>query len=387
MQAVPKRLNHSKVSLQLLLFVDKRSGSRELQTIRACLDRLQADRPFELQIVDVGQQPYLAEHFRLVATPALIKISPEPRHTLAGSNLVEQLETWWSRWISGVKDAEGDLDESAEMLSSANSGNGSVACTAEVMQLTDEIFQLKQEKAELLEQLQFKDRVIALLAHDLRNPLTAVTLALGTLELAQKSTSDFALNLKPGLMEQLIQQSRAQIRSMDRLIADILQAARGSSAELRIQPHKLELGVLCRDVILQMQERMQNKSQKIEVDIPQDLPFVHADGERVRQVLTNLLDNAIKYTPEGGTIKLAVLHRTTGKIQVLVADDGPGIPEAESDRIFEDRFRLERDRDRDGYGLGLSLCQRIVRSHYGRIWVESVPGQGSCFNFTLPVYR
>ncbi|MBW4617920.1 MAG: histidine kinase [Cyanosarcina radialis HA8281-LM2] len=387
MQAVPKRLNHSKVSLQLLLFVDKRSGSRELQTIRACLDRLQADRPFELQIVDVGQQPYLAEHFRLVATPALIKISPEPRQTLAGSNLVEQLETWWSRWISGIKDVEADLDGSAETISSTTDGNGSVACTAEVMQLADEIFQLKQEKTELLEQLQFKDRVIALLAHDLRNPLTAVTLALGTLELAQNSIGDFALNLKPGLMEQLIQQSRAQIRSMDRLIADILQAARGSSAELRIQPHKLELGSLCRDVVLQMQEGMQNKSQKIEVDIPQDLPFVHADGERVRQVLVNLLDNAIKYTPEGGTIKLAVLHRTTGKIQVLVADDGPGIPEAESDRIFEDRFRLERDRDRDGYGLGLSLCQRIVRSHYGRIWVESVPGQGSCFNFTLPVYR
>jgi two-component system clock-associated histidine kinase SasA len=388
MQAVPERLNHSKASLQLLLFVDKRPGSREqIQSIRAYLEQLQTDYPFELQIIDVGQQPYLAEHFRLVATPALMKISPEPKQTLAGSNLVHQLETWWTRWITAVKDFQEETGDGSDTGASPSPGNDSVALTAEVMQLADEIFHLKQEKTELLEQLQFKDRVIALLAHDLRNPLTAIALALGTLELAQNASGEAGLNLKPGLTEQLIQQARSQIRLMDRLIADILQAARGSSSELKIQPHKLDLGSLCQDVVSQMLEGMQKKSQKIEIDIPQDLPFVHADGERVRQVIVNLLDNAIKYTPEEGSLKLAILHRTTGKIQVMVGDNGPGIPEENRDRIFEDHFRLERDSDREGYGLGLSLCQRIVRAHYGRIWVESIPGQGSSFNFTLPVYR
>jgi two-component system clock-associated histidine kinase SasA len=118
-----------------------------------------------------------------------------------------------------------------------------------------------------------------------------------------------------------------------------------------------------------------------------DLPFVYADEERVRQVIVNLLDNACKYTPADGTIKLTLLHRTTEKIQVSVCDNGPGIPESDRDRIFENRFRLERDEASEGYGLGLSLCQRIVRAHFGTIWVESALGKGSCFHFTLPVYR
>ncbi|HEY9815474.1 MAG TPA: ATP-binding protein, partial [Candidatus Obscuribacterales bacterium] len=122
-------------------------------------------------------------------------------------------------------------------------------------------------------------------------------------------------------------------------------------------------------------------------DIPSDLPRVYADPERVEQVLMNLLDNAIKYTPVSGRIRLTILHRTTQKVQVSICDDGPGIPEENCDRIFEDRFRLERDESKDGYGIGLSLCQRVIRAHYGQIWVDSVPSQGSCFHFTLPVYR
>jgi two-component system clock-associated histidine kinase SasA len=81
-----------------------------------------------------------------------------------------------------------------------------------------------------------------------------------------------------------------------------------------------------------------------------------------------------------------VLHRTLQKVQVSVCDNGPGIPSENRDRIFEERFRLKRDQDKDGYGLGLSLCQRIIRAHYGQIWVDSSPN-GSCFHFTLPVIR
>jgi two-component system clock-associated histidine kinase SasA len=122
-------------------------------------------------------------------------------------------------------------------------------------------------------------------------------------------------------------------------------------------------------------------------DIPSDLPLVYADPERVRQVLINLLDNAIKYAPAQGTIAISVLHRTTQKVQVSICDNGPGVPEENHERIFEEHFRLKRDEAQEGYGIGLALCQRIVRAHYGQIWVDSVPNQGSCFHFTLPVYR
>ncbi|CAN1212075.1 hypothetical protein TUMEXPCC7403_17850 [Tumidithrix helvetica PCC 7403] len=100
----------------------------------------------------------------------------------------------------------------------------------------------------------------------------------------------------------------------------------------------------------------------------------------------NLLGNAIKYTPSGGKIELNVLHRTAQKIEVSIVDNGPGIPTEKRDRVFDDRYRLERDDQADGYGIGLSLCRRIIRAHYGQIWVDDAGIQGSSFHFTLPVY-
>jgi two-component system, OmpR family, clock-associated histidine kinase SasA len=107
----------------------------------------------------------------------------------------------------------------------------------------------------------------------------------------------------------------------------------------------------------------------------------------LRQLLVNLLDNATKYTPQGGQISLSVLHRTSQKVQVTVCDTGPGIPPEKQERIFEGHFRLERDEKQEGYGLGLALCRRIAQAHYGQIWVDSSPNRGSSFHFTLPVYR
>jgi two-component system clock-associated histidine kinase SasA len=140
-------------------------------------------------------------------------------------------------------------------------------------------------------------------------------------------------------------------------------------------------------ILADMEPKIMAKSQRLQVDIPLDLPCIHADGDHIRQVIVNLLDNAIKYTPEGGVIKLSVLHRTTQKVQICIHDDGPGIPVEKQKFIFKDSFRLERDEDKEGYGIGLALCQRIIRAHYGQLWVDSTPGEGSAFQFTLPVYR
>jgi len=141
------------------------------------------------------------------------------------------------------------------------------------------------------------------------------------------------------------------------------------------------------EVLDALSDRFQAKSQHVEQDIPSDLPTIRADSERVRQVVTNLLDNAIKYTPVAGTIHVSILHRTAQKVQVSICDNGPGIPEENRERIFEDHYRLKRDEAKDGYGIGLSLCQRIIRAHYGQIWVDSTTSQGSCFHFTLPVFK
>ena len=396
MQAPPQTLTNAEVPLQILLFVDQRPNAKEqIQQIRRFLTDLRAEYPFELQVIDVGEQPHLAEHFRLVATPALIKIHPDPRQTLTGTNLIAQLKDCWSRWQTSVEDflehraeLENFVPEETEFPASDPLAKiSAIAHSSELLQLADQIFNLKKEKEDLQAQLQFKDQIISMLAHDLRNPLTAASLAIETLEIGHKAQEGQGYRLTPALTSQLLKHGRSQIRTIDRMITDILQSARGSSAELQILPQKLELGALCQTVLENLEERFRTKSQKVDADIPSDLPIVYADEERVRQVLTNILDNAAKYTPIEGTIHVSMLHRTSQKVQISICDDGPGVPEENRERIFEDHFRLQRDQAQEGYGIGLSLCQRIVRAHYGQIWVDSVPNQGSCFHFTLPVYR
>lgn len=393
MQVSPDQPINSEAPLQLLLFVDGRPQSRQqVQQIRAYLQGLSAEYSFELQIIDVGQQPYLAEHFKLVATPALVKIHPEPQQTLAGSNIIAQLKSWWPRWQAAteaflnLQENLKDISDQDEYVVRPDSTIHSVAVSAELIKLADEIFDLKQEKEKLKEQLQFKDRVIAMLAHDLRNPLTAAAIAIETLQNNFDVENGKFEILKPKMAEHLLKQARAQTKIIDRMVADLLQVGRGNDTNLPIVPQKLELNKLSLEVLAELRDRCIAKSQKIETDIPNDLPLVYADPERIRQVLINLLDNAIKYTPNGGVISLSALHRTTQKVQFSIGDNGPGIPPENRDRIFENHYRLERDEGKDGYGIGLSLCQRIIRAHYGQIWVDSNPTGGSWFHFTLPVY-
>ena len=170
------------------------------------------------------------------------------------------------------------------------------------------------------------------------------------------------------------------------MITDLLQVGRGKDTKIPISPQKIALADICLEVLEELRESCNAKSLEIIKDIPQDLPYVYADPERIRQVLINLLDNAIKYTPPEGTVTIAGLHRTSQKVQFSIGDSGPGIPEENRDRIFENRFRLERDEAKDGYGIGLSLCQKIVQAHYGQIWVDRAPTGGAWFHFILPVY-
>lgn len=379
----------SDTALQLLLFVDKRPISNErIRQIRARLKELAeaSAHAYDLQVVDVSEQPHLAEYFKLMATPSLIKIHPQPRQVLAGTNLIAQIETWWPRWQRAIEEYR-----TAPM--ELGNGDGkqiqSVVQAAEFLRLSDEVFKLQREKEELQAQLQFKDQLMAILAHDLRNPLTTLSIALETLEMGMTREIKHP-RMTPELLGQIIRQARTQARALDRMITDILQVARDRGAELRIQPQQLDLADLCLEVIARLQEQFQAKTQQIQTDFPSDLPTVYADPNRVRQVLVNLLDNASKYTPLNGKITLSILHRTTQKVQVSISDNGPGIPIENQERIFDDRFRLQRDQAQAGYGIGLALCKRVVQSHFGQIWVDSEIEQGkggSCFHFTLPVYR
>ena len=382
-------------SLQLLLFLDERTSSYVYnQEIRDRLASLNAEDAFELQIVDVGKQPDLAEHYRVIATPALLKLHPKPRQILAGSNLIDQIDNWWDRWQEELfaegndfANNSGTIATSVQQQTEPLLLSDSHSYISKLIKLTDEVFTLKQEKEELLDRLKLQDRAMSVLAHDLRNPLTAAALALGTLEIIHNPQDYRANSLDPVKIARLIERARSQLESIDRLVNDILQPRATTNTDVDLSPQKLNLIQLIFGVISQLDPQFQTKSQTITTDVPQDIPAVHGDGDKLRQVITNLLDNASKYTPAGGRIHVSALHRTAQTIQISIADSGLGIPKENQKNIFQDRQRLDRDLSQSGYGIGLSVCQQIVRAHYGQIWVESMPGKGSVFNFTLLVYR
>lgn len=371
------------IPLQLLLFVDDRFKTKEeLRRIRATLENLSEGKDYySLQEVNVAQEPHLTEYYRVIATPTLIRIFPGPRQVLAGADLAIQIEHWWPSWQEIVHNQLA-LQEQFGFYEPPNTFN-SDALTIQSLRLSDEIFQLKQEVADLKSQIYFKDRIVTVLAHDLRNPLTASLLAIDTLSLYLQ---DAAEDYNYPLINQLLSQARRQLNIIDHMVTDLLQSARSSHKRLIIKPGKANLRTLCEASTEKLEEQWKAKLQTVKTDIPSDLPLVYVDKERIEQVLINLLINAIKYTPASGHIQLSVLHRTTQKVQVSICDNGPGIPEEQHEQIFEDAFRLERDAEAEGYGIGLALCQKIVQAHYGKIWVDSVPGQGSCFHFTLPTY-
>lgn len=372
---------HTDKVLQLLLFVDNLiSSQRNIEEIRNYLNTLTAEFQFQLEVLEISQHPHLVEHFKLVATPALVKINPLPQQTLAGSNLTAQLQKWWHRWQSVL------IKENNNYQPENSSDSILQTClpSSDLIRLSDQNFQLKQEVQELKKQLEFKNKMLTMLAHDLRNPLTAASIAIETIELVKNQGN---LETQNKLQKQLISQAKNQFVIMNKMITDLLQSSKEMDSELAIAPTKLNLIDLVEKITDNIHYKLNEKSQQFEQDIPQDLPAVYADEQLIRQVIINLLENAIKYTPKKGKITISIIHKTTQKVQISIIDTGSGIPDEKKDKIFEGNFRLERDKITEGYGIGLALCRQIVNAHYGHIWVDNNGNQGSCFRFTLPVYR
>lgn len=372
--------SNSSTALQLLLFVDDRYCSTpEYYKILNYLN--QNHLKSGLKIIDVSEQPGLAEHFKLIATPTLIKLFPAPRQAFSGYHIISELENWLPSWLEEAETSYQENFSSGNILENVSD----ITQIQETLQLADEVFRLRQQQQELKEQLRFKEQAINILAHDLRNPLTAANLALNTLAIARDPSDPRTAHLQPELMQRLVDRAKEQVMIVDRLVSDLLQLSQGAMVDIPIIPHRFDINDLLNAVIQQLLELFQLKEQQILTDIPQDLPLIYADIDRIRQVLINLLDNASKYTPSGGKIQVVALHRTSQKLQISVIDNGSAIPASDYDLIFQKYYRMKRDDSEDGYGLGLPLCKSIIRAHFGQIWVESSP-RGNSFHFTLPVH-
>ena len=221
-----------------------------------------------------------------------------------------------------------------------------------------------------------RQHTLAVVAHDLRNPLTAIRMDAEMLSVTLRpSVGDFE--------RQSLDRIMAITRRMDGLIQDLLEVSRMERGTLALEAYPRDPAALLREAAHALAPLASAHGLTLNVEAADGLAGVMADGERVVQVISNLVGNAVKFTPEGGTVTLACAP-AEGEVRFSVSDTGPGLPPEQVPHIFG-AFWQARHADRRGLGLGLSIARGLVEAHGGRIWVESEPGRGATFVFTLPL--
>lgn len=214
-----------------------------------------------------------------------------------------------------------------------------------------------------------------MLAHELKTPLSSI---LSSVEyLIEEPHDERWLDIV-----KTINTGASALRAR---IDELLDLAKGEVGILEVQTGPVDLLQMLRDEVDSLAPIAKSRGQSLQLELPPSLPLVQADSARIRQVVANLLDNALKFTPKGGKIRLRAYSRDTHLV-IEVQDSGPGIAEADQSRLFEPYQRLARDKGRvSGLGLGLALSKRLVELHGGQIWVKSYLGGGALFGFSLPL--
>jgi len=234
----------------------------------------------------------------------------------------------------------------------------------------------EKEKQEKLERL--RQETTDLVIHDLRNPLNSIGVSL-------KMLSAFLPEDVMQKNQEILKIAQASCEHLQRLVDSLLDVSRMEEGETIFMMGELDLKPILEEVMRRFLV-INTKEIQMETVYEDDLPAVYADREKIERVLTNLLDNAYKYTPDKGSIKLNAIKKKD-QVQVCIIDNGPGIPEKDRRRIFE-RFAQvpEENVIRRGFGLGLAYCKLAIERHQGKIWVEDSEGEiGSSFCFTLPI--
>ncbi|MEN8149767.1 MAG: PAS domain-containing sensor histidine kinase [Planctomycetota bacterium] len=232
-----------------------------------------------------------------------------------------------------------------------------------------------------------KDNFLSSVSHELRTPLTSI-----------RSFSEILLSNEDASAEEkreFVTIINAEAERLTRLVNDVLDLAKIEAGEMRIQCAPFDLNLLAREVVRSLAPMAQEKSIRVESRLPADLPPVNGDRDRLHQVLTNLLSNALKYSPSDTVVVLDADRNDEGMVEVRLEDQGPGIPKEELLRIFEKYSQVgdtlpaqppeKLPHKQGGTGLGLAICREIITLHGGRVWVRSATGKGASFFFTVPV--
>ena len=246
---------------------------------------------------------------------------------------------------------------------------------------TDELAQLAvrfNQMAEKLNQIEsMRRRLIGDVSHELRTPLTAIK---GSME-----------GLMDGILpanHETYQQIHTEADRLNRLVDDLQELSRVEARAYQLDIRPLDVSSLAQTVTKRLATHAEAKRIILDLELTPNLPHVLADEDRATQVLTNLVGNALQYTPENGRITLSAKH-VANEVQIAVRDTGIGIPPEHLTHIFDRFYRVDKSRSRQsggGSGIGLTIARSLIEAHGGRIWVESAgDGKGSTFNFTLPI--
>ena len=224
---------------------------------------------------------------------------------------------------------------------------------------------------------EMKSQLLSTVGHELRTPLASIkgfatTLLRQDVDWDEESRRDFL-----GIIDE-------ESDRLSELISNLLDMSRIEAGTLRIEPEPTDLVPIVQETVDEF--RYTTQIHDFQTELPGDLPNVHADPRRVRQVMRNLVENAVKYSPDGGPIRVTARSVSEG-VQTSVSDRGLGIEPQYLELIFERFYQVDSASTRQvgGSGLGLAICRAIVEAHNGRIWAESRPGVGSTFRFTLPL--
>jgi two-component system sensor histidine kinase GlrK len=244
-------------------------------------------------------------------------------------------------------------------------------------QMTERLAEVDERQGDFLAQI----------SHELRTPLTAI-----------QEGSSLLLEEAPGALNpaqrEIVQVVRSNSERLFRQLTAILDLS-------RMEAKKMEYSFVPTDLVMLVQRSVESvgliarkKHQQITLHAPSPLPIVYVDEDRIQQVLDNLLNNAVKFTPERGEIRVSVAMQYDAEsgdrwAEIRVSDSGIGVPPEDAERIFQKFYQGSPGRWRSwrGSGLGLAISRHIVEAHEGRIWVESRPGEGATFIFTLPLRR
>ncbi len=239
------------------------------------------------------------------------------------------------------------------------------------------LYEREREQVARLRALdKLQDGFVSAVSHELRTPLTCIRTSVDLLQATSSGFSEEQVDLI-GTVGQ-------HVARLEALVAELLEVTKLEAGQVTLSTQPTDLCQTVGRVVDYLRPLFERKRLAVQSHLPEAAGLVDVDRRRIEQVLTNILDNAVRFTPKGGRIDIH-LSEPPGTVQICIADSGPGIPRKDLTRVF-DRFYVADDgRGLSGVGLGLFIAQQMVELHGGRIWVESQPAHGSTFCFSLPV--